>query len=221
LTETVSKRDYLKQAFTALFSLYLSVVVFSIEEPRSFSLSTRLRLLDDSVRHPGMPRRIDAPHQERLITFFLCWVAVGIFFLLLRAIERFPRAKRILLTLAGLLALGGLPMALLLTGYGNRTILVVLIALSGLATIINIYFQLPRSDGVALGLLVLYFGLSTFVAWRSWTTFPLGFYALWPGWDWVLGTWEVAKNVYPILGFAFAVVWGMYNRREFAHTATA
>lgn len=111
-------------------------------------------------------------------------------------------------------------MALLLTGYGNRTILVVLIAVSGMATIINGYYQLPRSDGVALGLLVLYFGLSTCVAWRSWTTFPLGFFVLWPGWDWVLGTWEAAQNVYPLLGFVFAVVWGMYNRRESTHSVT-
>jgi hypothetical protein len=211
---------YLRWIHELLFSIYFSVVVVSAEETRSLSWATTLRLFDYSHRYPGVARPIDDPRGERFIMFVLVWFIAGAVFLSLRLLARHPFTRVILNPFAGFVALAGLPCAFLYSGYGNRTILIEEIAISGIAVFLYTFrkWQLPAWFGI--GLLVIYFGISTWFAWNSWNTFPLGFYILWPSWDWILFAWVQTRAIYPLVGFCSAVIWAMYVRQS-TNTGTA
>lgn len=194
------------------FALYLSTVVMSVEELRDFSWSTTLRLLIFSHFHPGAHTPIDSPYQERLIAFILAWLLVIIFFLALRLLDHVSLVRAPLEMAAGCVALGGLPSALLYRGFGNHILLIAQIVLSGFLAFLYVYRRWPASARLNLALLTLYFGFSAWAAWHFSNAFPLQFFLLWPGVDWILGTYQETQNLYPLLGFVFSVLWGIHVR---------
>jgi hypothetical protein len=209
MSEAFSQRPIrLRLAYEILFSLYSSVVVMSAEETRGFSWSTTVYHWYALYRDPSV-RKPHSPHAERVIAFFLAWLLVILIFLSLRVLARFSFGRLPLQAIAGFVAIGGLPAALLYCGFGNRILVTALIILSVICVLVYVYRKWPASDPVALAILVLYFAFTTLVAWRSWGTFPLGFLVLWPGMDWILGTYRQTQNVYPLLGFVLSVFWGI------------
>ena len=198
--------------YEVLFSLYLSTVVISAEEMRDFSWSTSLRLLVFSHFRPRAQKPIDNPHAERLIAFFLAWLLAILIFLCLRFVAKYSIRRLPLETAAGFVAFGGLSAALLYSGMGNRVLLAAQVALGALCAFLYVYRMWPASWRLNLAFILLYFGFSTWEAWHSWITFPLGFFLLWPGFDWILGTYPQTKNIYPLLGFIFSMSWGIYVR---------
>jgi hypothetical protein len=209
-----------RTTYEFLFSLYLSALVMSVEEMgyfpwRDFSWTTLIRLRIFSYFHPQAPKPIDAPHEERLIAFLLAWLLVILIFFSLRLFARFSFMRVPLNIVAGLVALGGLPAVLWYICYENRVLLTVQIVVSAFCVLLYAYRRWPAPWRMSLALLVLYFGSSTWVAWRpcgTFRAFPLVFFALWPGFDWVLGTYPRMQNIFPLLGFVFSVVWGIHVR---------
>jgi hypothetical protein len=204
------RRERLKFTCELLFSIYLSIVVFAVEEQRDLSWSTQFRLWYFAHRYPNAPKPIDSPDFERIVAFLLAWLLMIVLLVLLRFLNRIAAASIALQWLVGFTALAGLPSALLCAGYGNRKLLLALIGLSGLVAYIYV-FRRPRvSDWVSLLFLCLYFIFTTWVAWRSWSTFPVAIFMLWPGLDWILGTYPVAKNLFPLIGFFLSATWLMW-----------
>jgi hypothetical protein len=179
----------------------------AVEEMRDFSWSTSIRLLLFSYFNPKGRRPIDDPHAERAISFVLAWLLVILIFVSLRLCARSSFMKTPVDIAVGLVALGGLPAAILCRGYGNRILLTLQIAFVALCVLLVVYRKWPASPHVSLILLVLYFCFSTWVAWHSWIGFPLASFALWPGFDWIVSTYPQTQNVYSLLGFALSLAW--------------
>jgi hypothetical protein len=215
LEEPILKlREALQKSGTyeLLFAAYLSALIMSVEEMRDFSWSTSLRLLMFSHFHPTAPKPIDDPHRDRLIAFVLSWLLFALIFLLLRLMARFSFMSAPWQTVAGIVALGGFPAAVLYRGYGNRILLASMIILSVFCALVYVYQGWRASGRVCIAFLVMYFALSTWVAWHSWNTFPLAFFLLWPGLDWILGTYYWTQNIFLLLGFVFSMAWATYVR---------
>jgi hypothetical protein len=208
LREALQKRG----TYELLFAAYLSALIMSVEEMRDFSWSTSLRLLMFSHFHPTALRPIDDPHRDRLIAFILSWLLFALIFLLLRLVARFSLKSAPWQTVAGIVALGGFPAAVLYRGYGNRILLVSMIILSVFCALLYVYQGWRASWRVCIAFLVMYFAISTWVAWHSWNTFPLAFFLLWPGLDWILGTYYWAQNIFLLLGLVFSITWAIYVR---------
>jgi hypothetical protein len=114
---------------------------------------------DVSYFHPTVPRPIDDPHRERLIAFVLAWLLLALIFLLLRLVARFSFMSASWQTVAGIVALGGFPAAVLYRGYGNRILLVSMIILSVFCTLVHVYQGWRASWRVCIAL-IMYFAIS-------------------------------------------------------------
>lgn len=205
---------FLRRRFTYefLFSFYFGVLITSAEETRDFSWSRSLRLLISALLRPNSEKPGDDPHLQRLIAFIFGWLLVAFVFALLHLSARVSFVRVPFLIAGGFVALGGLPAVLLYAGFGNRVLLTAMMVLGASYTILYVCFSSLVSEELSLLLLLGYFIFSSWVAWRSWTTFPLGVYLLWPGWDFLLITYSFLKTVYPLLGFILSVAWATYVR---------
>jgi hypothetical protein len=193
-----------------LFSIYFSTVLFAIEEDRSLSWSTQFRLWYFEYRRPSVPKPIDDPHFERAVAFVLAWLVVIVLLILLRFMNRLTAANIALQWLIGFTALAGLPTAMLFAGYGNQMEWFGFVGVSGIAAYVCVFRRPQISRWISFALLCFYFVLSTWLIWRSGTTFPLVMFTWWPGFDWILGTYPIMKNVFPIIGFLLSAVWLMW-----------
>ena len=165
LAELLRKRT----TYEFLFSLYLSVLIISVEEMRwSWSWIIRFRIF--SYFNPQLRKPTDDPHPARLIAFLLLWLLVIIIFLCLRLLSRFSSSRVPLDIAAGLVALGGMPTAIWFRGLGNRALLLAQIVLSLVCAFLNVLGKWRGSPRTNLALLALYFIFSTWVAWQSWST---------------------------------------------------
>jgi hypothetical protein len=200
-----------------LFSLYFSTLLVAVEEHRGFSWSTQFRLWYFAYRHPSAPKPIDSPHFERMIAFILAWLFVVAVFMLLRFLHRLSAVSDAVQWTIGFVALAGLPGALLCDGYGNRKTLLVLIGVGVFVSSVCVFRPWRMPNWMSLILLGFYSICTTWVAWESWTTFPLPVFAVWPGLDWVLGTYPAVKNIVPLLGFLLVVAWFMWVNQARGH----
>ena len=211
MKETNSRaKYYLRTVHELLFSIYFSVVVLSAEETMGSSWAFMLRSYYVLHHHPGALGPIHDPRGERFILFLLAWLlAAGIFALRL-ALSRFSVITRFLSFVEGVVILGGLPLALIYTGYGFPLYLEVLLLLSIAYVFLYVYGKWLIPTFVNISFLVFLFSLSAWLGWVPAHTFPLGFYILLPDWDWVFGTLEWTKLIYPLLGSCAAVIWALY-----------
>lgn len=200
----------LRCACEAMFSLYFSALLIGAQENRDLSWSTQFRVWYFSRRYPQAPKPIDSPHFERMVAFVLAWLLVIVIFVFIRFLNRFPRARTATQYFVGLLSLGGLPIALLYDGFGDRRLLLIIAGVSALVVFLYVSQEWRLSTWVNLTLLCVYFTFATWIAWHSWTTFPLAFFVLWPGLDWIPGTYPVARNILPMLGFLLSAAWAMW-----------
>jgi hypothetical protein len=205
------RRLRLQFSCEVLFSIYFSAALLVSEESRDWSWATQIRVWYFSYFYPQSPHAIDSPYFERKIEFLLAWVIATIAFVVLRSLYRIPNARALLRWLIGLVALIGMPATLLWTGFGNRVLLLFSIGLG--VAIASLYVFATRHSVSWLKLLIIacYFILTTWLAWRSWITLPLGLFALLPSLDWVPGTYPVAKNAFPLLGFMLAETWVLWT----------
>ena len=190
-----------------LFSMYFSAVLLAAEESRDWSWATQIRVWYFSYFYPQTPHGIDSPYFERKIEFLLAWVITALVFVALRSLYRIPIARALLEWLIGLVALVGMPATLLWTGFGSRALLLSAICLG--VAIASLYVLAMRHSANWLKLLIVacYFVVTTWLAWKSWTTLPLWLFALLPSLDWIPATYPVMKNLFPLLGFVLAVFW--------------
>jgi hypothetical protein len=209
---SIHKQSYLRWAHEMLFAIYFSVVAISAEETRGSSWATTLRLIEFSHRFPGAAKPIDDPHRERFIMFLLVWLLAAMVFISLRLLAQFSFTEVFVNLFAGFVALAGLPLALLYCKFGNPLFLWTLVVVAGIYVFLYTSGKLSLPGPFSALILTLYFGFSTWIAWISSNTFPLGFYLLLPSWDSILGTWEWTKAVYPLLGLSSAMVWALYVR---------
>lgn len=200
----------LRCACEVIFSLYFSALLIGAEENRDLSWSTKFRLWYFSHRYPQAPKPIDSRHFERFVAFVVAWVLVIVIFAFLRLMNRFPRARVASQWFVGLVSLCGLPVALLYDGFGDSKLLLIMAGVSAVLVFLYVSEGWQLSTWVNLSLLCLYFIFATWIAWRSWVTFPLAFFVLWPGLDWIPGTYPVARSILPLLGLLLSGVWAVW-----------
>jgi len=207
---------YLRWGYELLFSIYLAALVVSVNRMvATYSLALRLRSLYVSYRFPHVSMGIDDYRGIRVTSFLLVWLLVILFFITFRLLADGTFAKIVLRVLTGVVAIAGLPVAHIYSGHPTMFFLKAELILSVGCIILYAYRKWPVSDLVSLLLLVLHFGVWTWVIWDS---FSLGLDALWPAWD----SWYISKETrlaYALLGFASTFFWAAYIRQPSRNSA--
>jgi hypothetical protein len=199
-----------------LVSIYLPLLVIAAHESINQAWANRVLSFLVSRGFAGASNAIEDYRVNR-VDFWLTWSSVFLLFLVLRLCRRLAFVQIVLRTVAGLLALVGLPLASMYAGSGHALSLQGGLLLGGASLILILWVYRKWRAPLILNILLLcaYFAVWASLLAAGSSLKRVASILIWPRW-WD-GAWQLSQYVwltYPLLGICATLVWAVYFRRS-------
>ncbi len=206
-------KDHSYWLYDSLFSIYFALLLVSAHEStKVFSWSIRLRNCYVAHFRPELARLMDDTYRVEVSTFVLIWISAAVVLTCMHFLRRFSPKDHFLRIFVGGVATGGFPLACLYSGGGRLLFLEVELVIATACVVLASLRIWPVSTPLNVLLLILHYSL-----WSSLGEgfrFVGGWYAFWPGWQWVRAISGVAWLIYPVFGFCLALMWAVSLRQS-------